>query len=122
MNKKSQMYMAWIYAFIVILIIILIPFVVFYVTNDIYKTQDSGVLNSIDYACINNQPSLRIITSNSSLESKPSPQDSCIQVCDMQDNLKNFNKIKSLAYCINNQPICDCQVSYWSYYIKPLMG
>jgi hypothetical protein len=121
MNKKSQMYLAWVYAFVAILIIIIIPFAVYYISSDIYKTLDSGTLNSIDYVCINNQPSLRIIQSNSSLETKPSPDDECSQECDSQANLQAYNKIKSIVNCENNQPVCNCQISYWFYYIKPLI-
>ena len=91
------------------------PFVAFFILNSIYTTFDSSQLIPINYVCIDNQPSLTPMPAAWTQELRPSPQDKCQQQCDLLDN---DYKMKYLVDCENNQTICNCQATYWTYYIN----
>ena len=122
MNKKSQMFTAWMDTLVITLILILVPFLIYFVLSNNYITVVENQLNSNNYVCTDNIPSLKQLTTNSSFDLRFTPDDSCYQFCSSQDTIKEIYKTKDIVKCVKDIPICNCQATYWSYYIKPILG
>jgi len=117
MNKKG------ITTGIIVLIIVGISFFGYIISNNVYVTYDIVGMEKgeFGYECENNQV---ILTSlNFSMPNvRANPEDRCSQMCMLNsNNWRNYFKEKQIVKCNeNNEPVCECKASVYTYYITPL--
>jgi len=116
MNKKA------VSIWTIFLIVLVILFVGWLISNNVYANYNSVKLDSKDYICNNNKIELKPNEISSyGVEFRPDALTKCLQECRGGQNWKNYYKEKEVVYCdANNEPICECKTSVYTYYITPL--
>ena len=111
MNKKGNLII------VALLGIVLVLFIGWFITNNIYVTYKTIQLNDDDYICKNNNIELKPnALTEYGFEVRGNAQESCVLHCRL--GAYNYYKEKEVVFCNeNNEASCDCKVSVYSYYI-----
>ena len=105
----------------IILIIFGILVLGWLILNNVYINYEVISLDSKDYTCNNNHIELKPNEVSQYMEIRPNAQIKCLQECRSGNKyLSSFKGEEVISCDINNNPICECKSSFYSYYILPL--
>lgn len=102
----------------IIWIIIGVLILFWLISNNIYVSYATHEMGK-DYQCVDSKVTL---TENTlPIEFRGSPQNECDVICQYPPNWRNYYKERRTPTCDKSDiPICECEASFWSYYITPL--